>query len=150
MLVNLVMLFHTSPFRKIPNNHFSNKIFHQPLLHHRRSNVYTWTEEFFILGALPGASLPVGTGEVCTFLPNQVLKIGSQSLTERRHTHIFGISTAVTATFANGLVSLQKHLQKIATSNTSIRNLFTSSLKQLKEPDISRKKSIIDPKKKAF
>lgn len=89
-----------------------------------------------------GASLSVVTGKVYTPIPHEVLKIDSQSLNVWIRTYIsFGISKAVTATFTNVLVTLQKHLYKTVTSKTSIMNLFMSVCiyKQQKEPDASRK-----------
>lgn len=95
-----------------------------------------------------GASLPVVTGKVCTPVPHNVLKISFQSLNVRIHTYLFfGISKAVTATFTNVLVTLQKHLYKTVTRKTSVMNLnlslFTSSKRNLtflEKPNVATKK----------
>lgn len=87
-----------------------------------------------------GAILSVVTGKVYTCAP--WCMVNRFSLTVWiTHVQFFGISKAVTRTFTNVLVTLQKQCYETGTSKTNVMNLLmsVSIYKQQKESDISRK-----------
>lgn len=112
-------IFHRGPCRKIPDNDFSNKI----LPTSWNKQCLQWTEEVFILGVQPGASLPVGTGQALYLCVLPCTENRFSGFNDRDTHTFFGINKAVAATFTHVLGTATAS-SKGLTCKTNVRNLF--------------------------